>query len=230
MAKMIMKVAEIQPFYDGSIRHFRLVWTHPEDPFHFITGQFVTLSLPNDDKGAYFAISSAPEEKEWLEFLIKNSAGIAEKIFNLKVGDLVAVEGPLGKGFPIDHFKGKHLLMIGVGTGIAPLRSVFRSVLQRRSDFRYVHLYYGVLTPDHFCYREEIRELRKKDIQTVLTVTTGNPDWAGRTGFVQTHLVEAVPDPESSIVLLVGMKEMIEKCREELIRIGFKPEQILLNY
>ncbi|MBI1821281.1 MAG: hypothetical protein HY036_00365 [Nitrospirae bacterium] len=230
MEKIPMRVKEIIPFYDGTLCHIRLEWVNASDRFNFNTGQFVMLSLTHEEKGAYFAIASAPEENESLDFLIKKTSGIGEKLLNRKVGDIVRLEGPLGKGFPIDQYKGKHLLLIGVGTGIAPLRSVYRSVILRRSDFRYVHLYYGVLTPAHFCHREEIRELRKKDIQVFLTVTTPDADWAGRTGFVQNHFAEAAPDPENSVALLAGMKEMIDQSREELLRIGFKPDQILINY
>ncbi|MHB8483759.1 MAG: FAD-binding oxidoreductase [Nitrospiria bacterium] len=230
MPKFPMKIKEKFPFYDGTLCHIRMDWVDAADQFDFITGQFVTLSLSNEEKGTYFAISSAPEEREILDFLIKKTPGTGEKLIHAKIGDIVWVEGPLGKGFPIDQYKGKHLLLVGVGTGIAPLRSVYRSVILRRSDFRYVHLYYGVLTPAHFCHREEIRQLRKRDIQVYLTVTTPDSEWAGRTGFVQTHFAEAVPEPENSIVLLVGMKEMIDQSRVELLRVGFKPGQILLNY
>ncbi|MBI1823053.1 MAG: hypothetical protein HY200_00090 [Nitrospirae bacterium] len=230
MAKIEMSVREIHPYYDGTICHLKLEWKNPSDSFKFMTGQFVTLFLTGVDKGAYFAISSAPEDEGSLEFLIKKSAGIGEKLVGMKPGESLWVEGPQGKGFPIDQYKGKHLLLIGVGTGIAPLRSVFRSIVRRRSDFRYVHLYYGALTPAHLCYRDEIRDLRKKDIQVFLTVTTPDSEWAGRTGFVQSHFSDAIPDPEKCVALLVGMKEMIDQSREELIRVGLKPEQILLNY
>ena len=225
-----MKIVGLNRFYDGSICNVSLAYKNPSQKFQFMTGQFVSLSLSPDEKGTYFAIASEPEEDERLDFLIKGASGMGEKLVGMKEGDSILLEGPLGKGFPIDRYKGKHLLMIGVGTGISPLRSVYRSVVRRRGDFRYVHLYYGVLTPAHFCYREEIRELRKKDIQVFLTVTTPDSQWAGRTGFVQTHFAEAIPDPGECIALLVGMKEMVEQCREELLRIGLKPDQILLNY
>jgi len=230
VARINMKITGMTPFLEGSVCHIRLGWVNPQDAFSFTTGQFATLSLPGEEKGAYFAIASSPEEKEYVEFLVKKTAGISEQLVQLKPGNPVTVEGPLGKGFPLDQFKGKHLLLIGVGTGIAPLRSVFRSIVRRRSDFRYVHLYYGALTPAHFFYRDEIRELRKKDIQVILTATTGDGDWAGRTGFVQAHLEEAIPDPAKSIAFLVGMKEMVEQTRGELIRLGLKPDQILLNF
>jgi len=230
LAKIQMKIKENIPFCDGLVCHLKLEWNNPSESFNFVTGQFVTLFLPGEEKGAYFAISSAPEENGYLEFLIKKTPGLGEKLAALKAEETLFLEGPLGKGFPIDRYKGRHLLLIGVGTGIAPLRSVFRSIIRRRSDFRYVHLYYGVLTPSHFCYREEIRDLRKSDIQAFLTVTTPDSEWAGRTGFVQGHFVDAIPDPAKCVALLVGMKEMVDQCRSELIRIGLNPDQILINY
>jgi NAD(P)H-flavin reductase len=225
-----MRVKGSQLLVQETFCYLQLEWIHRPDRFAFTTGQFATLRFSDQEKGAYYAFASAPEENDTVDFLIKKGTAAGDRLRQLRPGDRVLVEGPLGKGFPIDEHKGRHLLLIGVGTGIAPLRSVYRSIIRRRSDFRYVHLYYGALTPAYLCYRDELRELRKSDIQVFLTVTTPDETWAGRTGFVQSHFADAIPDPNRCTALLVGMKEMIDECRAELIRIGLSPDAVLLNY
>src|ERR1041385_123519 len=69
--------------------------------FPFVPGQIVSLSLP-ELKPAYFAIASAPEERGYLDILVKQGKGTSGAIFGLKVGSEIEVSNPTGKGFPVD--------------------------------------------------------------------------------------------------------------------------------
>lgn len=216
----------------NEIKSFRLVSSDDtgDTMFPFIPGQVIVLSLPGM-KPAYFAIASAPEEQEYLDVLIKNGKGTSGAIYDLNVGAEIDVSNPTGKGFPLDNHKGKHLLLISVGTAIAPMRSVLRSLLRRRGEFGEVTLFQGVLTPNHFPYEDEMEDWGRQGIQVYRTVTfPENTGWTGYSGFVQGVLEEVRPNPHNTIVYLAGMKEMIEQTTELLIRLGFKPEEIHLNY
>jgi NAD(P)H-flavin reductase len=210
----------------------------------FIPGQYALLSRPGVQsessagstsirprtEGEHFAMASAPEEEDPWEFLVRKRPGMAEALFGLRAGDEVEIEGPMGKGFSIDDYRGFHLLLIGVGTALAPLRSVIRSVVRRRDDFGEVALYYGVLTPKHFCYPEELAAWPTLGITVHQTVTYGEKDWSGPVGFVQDLLARHRPDPHNRIALVCGMPEMEEANIALLRRLGFLPERILKNY
>jgi len=203
---------------------------HQDAMLPFIPGQLVVLSLPGL-KPAYFAIASAPEEKGYLDILIKQGKGTSAAIYDLEVGAEIEVSNPTGKGFPLDSHRGKNILLISVGSAIAPMRSVLRSVLGRREDFGEVMLFQGVLTPSHFPYEDEMKDWSQRGIQVCRTVTfPENTDWTGHCGFVQSVLEKVRPKPDNTVVYLAGMTEMIEQTTELLKRLGFKAEDILLNY
>jgi NAD(P)H-flavin reductase len=222
--KMVRETNEIKSFQlvssDGS-------WG---TMFPFIPGQVIVLSLP-DLKPAYFAIASAPEEKDYLDILVKQGKGASSAIFDLEVGSEIEVSNPTGKGFPLDSHRGRNLLLISVGTAISPMRSVLRSVLRRQNEFGQVMLFQGVLTPSHFPYGAEMEDWSRQGIKVYRTVTyPENTGWTGHSGFVQHVLEKAEPKPQNTIVYLAGMKEMIDQTTEVLKRMGFPAEDILLNY
>jgi NAD(P)H-flavin reductase len=55
--------------------------------------------------------------------------------------------------FALDEQKGKDLVFVAMGTGVAPLRSALRHVLRRKNEFGRLVVLYGARTPDDFCYR-----------------------------------------------------------------------------
>jgi NAD(P)H-flavin reductase len=227
-----MKITEIIPQMVEEIRSVRLGPIPPNTSlgFNFIPGQFVQI-FTSPEESSYFAIASAPEDHTGLEFLIKRGKGASKAMFDLPVGSEVEVSGPQGKGFPIDDHKGKHLLLIGVGTGIAPLRSALRSALTRKGDFGNLTFVYGVLTPRHFCYMDDLHHWSRNSVQVHLTVTfPEGTSWMGHSGFVQDVLKKIKPRPTRTVALLVGMKEMIQENTQLLLEMGFAPEDILLNY
>ncbi len=218
----------------------------------FIPGQYALLRLPlstaplpggeREEKGEGsitlrpgtvgepFAMASAPEDGDPWEFLVRKRSGMAEALFGLRAGDEVEIEGPMGRGFPIDEYRGRHLLLIGVGTALAPLRSVLRSVIRRHDDFGEMALYYGVLTPRHFCYSEDLAAWPARKIAVQRIVTYGDGTWQGPVGFVQDLLARHRPDPHNRIALVCGMPEMEEANITLLKGLGFPSDRILKNY
>ena len=71
------------------------------------------LSLDGAGKG-YFAIASAPGD-HGLEFLIKKGNGVSGALFDSGVGSSVFMSGPVGKGFPVETYKGHDVLMMAAG-------------------------------------------------------------------------------------------------------------------
>src|SRR5713226_7241882 len=100
----------------------------------FIPGQVAILGV-RDEQPAYFAFASAPEDRE-LEILVKRAAGASGKIFDMKEGARLDLLGVTGHGFDLDRHRGDDLVLVAMGTGVAPLRSALRHALNRKADFR----------------------------------------------------------------------------------------------
>ena len=73
---------------------------------------------------APFTPSSSPNLPETLDFTILKTGTVTESLHTLKEEDAVGLRGPFGKGYPIEKFEGKEILVVGGGVGLAPLRSL----------------------------------------------------------------------------------------------------------
>jgi sulfhydrogenase subunit gamma (sulfur reductase) len=197
----------------------------------FLPGQVAVLRAGGEDGvTAYFAFASAPEDAE-IEFLVKRASGASASIYEMKKGDRVELLEIVGQGFALDEQRGRDLVFVAMGTGVAPLRSALRHVLTRPDDFGQLVVLYGARTPDDFCYRDEteIWEAAGVELRQVISRPDGH-DWYGPTGYVQSLLDHVLPDLSSPVALVCGSREMIQQTRDRLQQMGFAPETILTNY
>jgi NAD(P)H-flavin reductase len=214
-----------------NIRSFQLM---PEDAsnthgVHFISGQVAVLRVDGEEP-AYFAFAGAPTDAS-LEILVKRTIGASVALFDMKEGERVDLLSVVGHGFDLDSQKGRDLVFVGMGTGVAPLRSALRHVLKRKEEFGQLVVLYGARTPDDFCYRDETQSWEDAgvELRQVISRPDGH-DWSGPTGYVQTLLDHVLPDLNSPVALVCGSREMIEQTGGRLAQMGFAPESILTNY
>jgi len=202
---------------------------HADGAVNFTPGQVAVLRVEGEES-AYFAFASAPEDRD-LEVLVKQKAGASAVIYNKCVGDQIELVGIAGHGFSLDAMKGRDLVFVAMGTGVAPLRSALRHVLKRKEEFGQLVVLYGARTPDDFCYRDETDDWSAHgvELRQVISRPDGH-DWSGPTGYVQSLLDNVLPNLSSPVALICGSREMIEQTRERLGKMGFKPEEILTNY
>ena len=195
----------------------------------FTPGQVAVLRVEGEDP-AYFAFAGAPDDRD-LEVLVKQKAGASAIIYNMCVGDQIELVDIAGHGFNLDAIKGRDLVFVAMGTGVAPLRSALRHVLKRKEQFGQLVVLYGARTPDDFCYSDETEDWSEHgvELRQVISRPDGH-DWSGPTGYVQSLLDHVLPNLSSPVALICGSREMIDQTRQRLGKMGFKPEEILTNY
>ena len=205
---------------------------HQNLPERFLAGQFVRISIPDRSElqASYFAIASAPYDNSSYEFVIKAVSPLSETLTLFEEGDLIEIEGPMGKGFDLSSHKGKNVILMGVGTGIAPLRSVWLDLIEHREDYGTVTIYAGFLTSVHHLLTDELENLGEHDIQVSVSLATADDQWNGPVGYVQHALEVDKPEAENTVVCIAGMSVMVDACTETLVSLGFDQEQILLNF
>jgi NAD(P)H-flavin reductase len=210
------------------IKSFDLKVAEPGE-ISFLPGQVAILKV-SSEAPAYFAFASAPEDRE-LQVLVKKKIGASNIIFDMCEGDSIELTGIAGHGFALDEQKGKDLVFVAMGTGVAPLRSALRHVLRRKNDFGQLVVLYGARTPDDFCYRDETNNWEEAgvELRQVISRPDGH-DWSGPTGYVQSLLDHVLPSLHSPVALVCGSLEMIQQTKDRLVKMGFKPEEILTNY
>jgi ferredoxin--NADP+ reductase len=120
--------------------------------------------------------------------------GVASNfICDLKVGDEVSCIGPSGRHFLLPEDDTNHLVMLGVGTGIAPYRAFVDYIYKDRRSWKGdIHLFFGARTEKEATYANAIsRDLNQystqKNYHLVECLSRIDPS-DPRKGYVQSHL------------------------------------------
>lgn len=104
----------------------------PAEPFAFRAGQHVDVRLTAPDgyqARRSYSIASAPETPHQIELAIeKLDDGEVSPFFHevAEVGDAIEIRGPIGGHFVWSAADGGPLLLIGAGSGVAPLMAMLR--------------------------------------------------------------------------------------------------------
>jgi NAD(P)H-flavin reductase len=212
-----------------NIKTFRVVLDDEEkmQNFTFRPGQVGQLSVFGVGEST-FVINSSPTRMEYLQFSVMRVGEVTTRLHQLRPGDKVGVRAPLGNGFPVESMRGKNIVFIGGGIGMAPLRTLFIYMLDNRADFGDITLLYGARTPVDMTYKAELPEwLGRSDVRTVLTVDAEYPGWEHRVGLIPNVLLDLAPSPENTVAVTCGPPIMIKFTLQALKKLGFEDEQII---
>ena len=209
------------------VKTFRVNSTEGGKLFEHIPGQCDMLSVPGAGEGM-FSITSSPTNEEYMEFSIKKCGCLTGWLHQMDVGQEITVRGPYGNGFPVESdFKGKDLLFIAGGIGLAPLRSVINYCRDNRENYGKIDIVYGSRSMDDLVdYKEIIDEWCKDDgIDVYLTIDREQEGWDGHVGFVPNYVKELGFDTNKTAVIC-GPPIMIKFTLAGLVELGFDKTQV----
>ena len=181
------------------IKTFRVEALEGGKCFEHMPGQCAMLSIP----GGRGHVSSLADGEGVSEFSIKKCGCLTSWLHQMDVGQQITIRGPYGKPFPVDdELKGKDLLFIAGGVGLAPLHSVINYVLDKRDSYGKVDVVYGSRSKEDLLDLEEIQTRwmdPKNDIDVHLTIDWQRQEgWDGHVAFVPTYVKELGFDPGQS--------------------------------
>ena len=107
--------------------------------FTFLPGQFVMIEVPGYGE-IPISISSAASNKGFIELCIRKAGTVTSVLHKAGRGARVGLRGPFGTHFPMEKMRGKHILLIAGGLGLAPLRAPIFHIIENRVDFKDVHI------------------------------------------------------------------------------------------
>jgi NAD(P)H-flavin reductase len=212
-------------------RTFRLQFKDDSatNSFSFRAGQFGEYSLFGEGETT-FCIASSPTRKDYIECSFKKIGKVTSALTKLDVGDTIGFIGPYGNHFPVEEMKGKNVLFIAGGIGLAPVRCVIWNVLDLRKDFKDITIVYGARSVNDLVYKRELDEWKRmEDVKTIVTVNPGGQtdDWKGEIGFVPAIVEKAVTKSENTVAVVCGPPIMIKFTIPVLIKLGFSDKNIL---
>jgi len=194
-------------------------------------GQFVEVSVFGIGE-APISISSSPTKKKTFELCVRKLGNVTTRMHNLDVGAKVGIRGPFGNGFDVESLKGKDLLFVAGGLGIAPLRSLFNFVLDRRKDYGRVTLLYGCKEPKEMLFGEELALLASRDdveFKSTVNWCPENELWSGNIGVITTLIPLVEFDPEKTTTILCGPPVMYKFVIAELKSRNVPDENIIMS-
>jgi len=201
----------------------------PDKPVEFGTGQFVQLWVPGLGE-APFTPSSSPEIKDTMELTVMDVGSVTSALHQVKPNDTVGLRGPYGKGYSLEEFEGKEILIVGGGVGLAPLRSLLLALFVNLDRYKKVLLRYGARTPQDLLYKKELKEWAKlKKVGVRITVDAGDKRWRGHVGLVTTILEKIPVELKNSIAVVCGPPIMMKFVTFKLLDFGYKPKDIYLS-
>ena len=209
------------------VKTFRVVGLDGKKLFEHMPGQCAFVSIPGVGE-SMFSITSSPTNKDYMEFSIKKCGCVTEVLHALEVGAQITVRGPYGKNFPVEgDFKGKDLLFIAGGIGLAPLRSVINYVRHYRQNYGKVVIVYGARSKDDLVDIQEIQTewMNEENIEVYLTIDRPQEGWDGHVGFVPAYVKEIGLDSTMTAVLC-GPPIMIKFTLAGLLELGFDKSNV----
>jgi ferredoxin--NADP+ reductase len=153
-----------------------------------------------------YSIASESRADEYLEFYLTvvMSGELTPRLFNLQIRDRLYV-GPKAVGvFTLGKAPGKHILMVGTGTGLAPYMSMLRSELVCNGPRQFV-IVHGARFSWDLGYRTELTGLARHcgNFHYIPVITRPQEDvtWRGRSGYLQNIIASNVIETETGLAL-----------------------------
>ena len=169
------------------------------------------------------SISGDPGRHDRLTHTVRSVGMVTAALCRLRRGQWAGVRGPFGSAWPLGEARGRDVLVVGGGVGMAPLRPVVYELVRHRGDFRRVTLLYGARTPGDLMFRAELERWRRR-IDVLVTVDTATRGWTGDVGVVGSLLPRAAFDPAHTVAMVCGPEVMMRFALADLWRLGL-PEQ-----
>jgi len=192
-------------------------------------GQFVQVSILGIGE-APISITSSPTKKGSFELCVRRVGNVTSALHRLDKGNIIGIRGPFGNGVDVDKFKGKEVLIVAGGLGLAPVRSFINYILDRREEFGPVHILYGTKRPKEILFRDEVEAWEKRDdIDFKITVDCGDETWRGCVGVVTVLFNDLKIDPENCMAITCGPPVMYKFVVKEMLKEGIPKEQIYLS-
>jgi NAD(P)H-flavin reductase len=172
----------------------------------------------------------SPALHDRLVYTVRSVGQATHSLVNQRVGDSVGVRGPFGTGWPADAARGRDVIIVAGGIGLAPLRPLIYHILRNRKEYGRMVVLYGTRSPRDLLYRKELAAwARNRETQVLVTVDYGGLGWRGHVGVVTTLFKYARLQPASSVAMVCGPEIMMRFVTRELETQGLSRDNIYLS-
>lgn len=190
------------------------------EPFSWQAGQYIDVMLPGERRRS-FSLANPPHDAAFLQLHVRHAPGgaFSGQVFSsMKPGALLHIEGPLGQF--VYREAAEPLLLIGGGTGYAPLKAILRAVLERSAP-REVALYWGARTQADLYDDAWLRELATRHAHFRYVPVTDE--------FVHDAVLKTAGRLGGRDIYAAGPPPMVDAVRATLPAAGAEPARIFFD-
>jgi NAD(P)H-flavin reductase len=163
------------------------------------------------------SISGDPADRDRLVYTVRSVGKATHALVNQKPGTDVGIRGPFGTGWPMEAARGRDVVIVAGGIGLAPLRPAIYEVLHNRDRYGRLVLLYGARSTRELLYRKELAAwAREPDTQVLVTVDYGGLGWHGHVGVVTSLFKYARLQPAKSVAMICGPEIMMRFVTRQL--------------
>ena len=220
---MVGKIVEILE-ESTDVKTFRISTLDDKKPFSPLPGQLGMFSLPMVGE-AMFSVTNQGEN--YIDMAIKKTGELTDALHDIEVGQEIGIRGPYGNGFPLEYVKGKDIVFIAGGIGLAPVRSLIMHCIKNRADYGKLTIIYGARSVDDLCFKDDLFNNWPKveNCQVYVTIDRAQEGWDGHVGFVPDYIKEIAPNPQ--IAIICGPPVMIKFSLPALSGLGFASDDVI---
>jgi sulfhydrogenase subunit gamma (sulfur reductase) len=198
--------------------------------FSWTPGQFMMLGIPGIGESA---ISISNTQNGNLVYLtIRNVGNVTNYLYNMKKGESINIRGPYGMGWPLEIAKGKDIIIVAGGMGIAPLRGLINHIINNRKNYGYLEIIYGARTPDDMIFKYEFNnwnKIKNSTLHLTADQVLESTPFECKIGLVTSCFPMMKTHHRNAITLICGPEIMMRYAAKCLETIGFADEQIYLS-
>jgi ring-1,2-phenylacetyl-CoA epoxidase subunit PaaE len=248
-----LPISQIKTETDDTVSLYFAVPEDLTETYKYIQGQYLTLrfTIKGQEVRRAYSMSSSPLEPHLAVTVKRVAGGLMSNYIHdqLKAGDVVDVMPPQGRFYTkLDPAQRKTYYLFGAGSGITPLMSILKTILEAEGQSS-IHLLYGSRQDDQIIFYEELQALTQR-YEGQLTVTyivsqpklekagglggwfkKGTPAWAGPTGRIDAVALDRFLDEypakgSSAEYFICGPGAMIDTVEANLAEHGIDKKHI----
>jgi sulfhydrogenase subunit gamma (sulfur reductase) len=200
-------------------------------PFGHRPGQFMQVSLMGIGE-APISVSSSPTRGTYLELGVRRTGTLTNALHGLTPGATLRLRGPFGTSFDVEAMKGKDLLLISGGCGLAPMRALIQYLEDHRGDYGRVTILYGAKSPQDMLYKDELAAWQQSsslDCRVTVDNVTSGTCWDGNVGLITTLIPPLTVQPDRTVAVIVGPPIMYKFVIPELYDKGLGDTDIVVS-
>ncbi len=191
-------------------------------------GQYVTLRR-GDGLARSYSIANLPVDGDWIEHHVRVLAGGRMSTWLADggvVGERLAVIGPSGDCFYVAGKPEQNLLLVGTGTGLAPLYGIVRDALAQGHRGQ-IHLFHGAVRPEGLYLVEELERMAREHGNLLYTATVLEGSRLGVVeGAVDSVVLAQYANLKNWRGFLCGDPQLVNKLKKRFFLAGMNLSEI----